>query len=48
MMSLTREFTTPPKAVPMMTPIARAGALVSVRKPLNSPSMPFDTSMVMD
>jgi hypothetical protein len=35
MTSLTRELTTPPRAAPMMTPMARAMALVLRRKSLN-------------
>ena len=39
MMSLTSEVTTVPSAAPMITPIARASALVFSRKLRNSPTM---------
>ena len=41
MMSLTSEFTTPPKAMPMMMPTANASAFDLVRNALYSCQIPM-------
>src|SRR4029077_15121414 len=48
MMSLTSEVTTVPSAAPMMTPIARASALVLSRNALNSPIIGSSLGSVFD